>query len=142
MTYLVAPNRIAREMDKVFNSLFGGRSNGCTDLDCFTPRVNIVETENDVALTFEVPGLDKSDIKVTVSDGILSVSGERKNEQSEKGKRFVRNEFAYGKFSRTFTVPDNFDAGKISADYRNGLLVVSIPRKEESKPKEIKVKVG
>lgn len=142
MTYLVAHNRMAREMDRVFNSMFGGRTQVCAETDCLTPRVNIVENENDVSLTFEAPGLEKGDIKVTVTDGVLTVSGERKVEQSENGENFVRNEFSFGKFSRSFTLPDNYDAGQVQADYKNGLLVVSLPRKEETKPKQIEVKVG
>lgn len=142
MTYLVAHNRMAREMDRVFNSMFGGKAHACAEADCSAPRVNIVETESDVSLTFEVPGLEKGDIKVTVTDGVLTVTGERKVEQTENGKNFVRNEFSFGKFSRSFTLPDNYDAGQVAADYKNGLLVVTLPRKEETKPKQIEVKVG
>lgn len=141
MNYLVAHNRMAREMDRVFNSLFAGRSHQYHNGDGGTPRVNITETEDDVSLTLEVPGMDKGDIKVTVADGILTVEGERKVENKDNGKNFIRSEFSYGKFSRSFTIPDNFDAGKVSADYKNGLLTVSLPRKEESKPKQIEVKV-
>ncbi|MDH3891494.1 MAG: Hsp20/alpha crystallin family protein [candidate division Zixibacteria bacterium] len=142
MTYLVAHNRMAREMDRVFGSLFGSQAHTSTEADEFTPRVNIVETENDVSLTFEVPGLEKGDIKVTVTDGVLTVTGERKSESTEDGQSIVRNEFSFGKFSRSFTLPDNYDAGKVAADYKNGLLEVTLPRKEETKPKEIEVKVG
>lgn len=142
MTYLVPHNRMAREMDRVFNSLFSGKAHGCAETDCLTPRVNIVETESDVSLSFEVPGLEKGEIKVTVTDGVLTVAGERKVETSENGENFVRNEFSFGKFSRSFTLPDNYDATRVAADYKNGLLVVSLPRKEETKPKEIEVKVG
>ena len=141
MNYMVAHNRMAREIDQVFNSLFAGKPHQFHNGECFTPRVNIVETENDVSLTFEVPGMEKGDIKVTVADGVLTVEGERKVESSDNGKNFVRSEFAYGKFCRSFTLPDNFDAGKVSADYKSGLLTVSMPRKEESKPKQIEVKV-
>lgn len=142
MTYLVAHNRMAREMDKVFNSLFSGKAAACSEADCFTPRVNIIENETDVSLTFEVPGLEKGDIKVTVADGVLTVTGERKSEATENGKNVVRNEFSFGKFSRSFTLPDNYNASEVAADHKNGLLVVSLPRKEETKPKEIEVKVG
>ena len=141
MNYMVAHNRMARELDQVFNSLFAGKLHQCDNGECFTPRVNIVETENDVSLTFEVPGMEKGDFKVTVADGVLTVEGERKIENEENGKNFVRSEFAYGKFCRSFTLSDNFEAGKVSADYKNGLLEVSMPRKEESKPKQIEVKV-
>lgn len=141
MNYLVSHNRMAREMDRVFNSLFAPKYYNCHNGDCFMPRVNIVESKDDVTLTFEVPGLDKGDIKVTVADGVLTVAGERKAESKEDGKDYVRNEFHYGQFSRSFTLPDSVDAGKVSADYKNGLLTVSMPRKEETKPKEVEVKV-
>jgi HSP20 family protein len=133
---------MTKEMDKVFNSLFSGKTQSSKEEDCFTPRVNIVENESDVSMTFAVPGLEKGDIKVTVSDGVLTVSGERKTEVTENGKKFVRTEFSTGKFCRSFTLPDNYDTEKVAADYKNGLLVVTLPRKEETKPKEIEVNIG
>jgi len=141
MNYLVAHNRMAREMDRVFTSLFAPRFYACRNGEYLTPRVNITETEDDVTLTFEAPGMDKGDIKVTVADGVLTVAGERKVESEENGKEYVRSEFHYGKFSRSFTLPETVDAEKIAADYKNGLLTVSMPRKEETKPKQVEVEV-
>ena len=142
MTYLVAQNRMSREMDRAFNSLFGGHAHACANTERCAPRVNIVETENDVSLTFEVPGLEKGDIKVTVADGVLTVTGERKDETTENGKNSVRNEFNYGKFSRSFTLPDTVNPDLVKADYKQGLLTIALGKLEEVKPKEIEVSIG
>ena len=142
MKYLVTPNRMTREMNRVMNNLFTSPFDVCTDDNCFIPRVDVRETEDDLLLNFEVPGIEKGDIKVTVADGFLTVAGERKTESSDNGDGYVRREIHSGSFSRAFTLPDTVDAGQIMADYKNGILKVSIPRKEEVKPKEIEVNVS
>jgi HSP20 family protein len=139
------PNRllanVARDFDGLIDSFFGTsalRSN----FDCdFMPRVDIIEDENNVHLNFELPGMEKDQIKVMVEDGVLTVSGERKHESEEKDKNFVRTERAYGAFSRSFTLPDNIDHEKISADYKNGLLNVTLAKTEKARPKEIAVSI-
>jgi HSP20 family protein len=143
MTYLVpTTNRMVREMDNLFNSFFkipSFRTERCCD---FMPRVNIKDTENDVALTFELPGMEKKDIKVMVKDDILTVSGDRNFKSEEKDNGFVRTEISTGSFSRSFTLPDMVDSEKISADYKNGLLEIKLTKREEVKPKEIEVKAS
>ncbi len=142
MTYLVPTNRISREIDNLFNSFFnfpGVRTERCCD---FMPRVNIKDTKDDVTLTFELPGMEKKDIKVMVKDDVLTVSGERSFKSEEKDDGFVRTEISTGLFSRSFSLPDTVDGEKISADYKNGLLEIKLTKREEAKPKEIEVKVS
>ena len=136
------PNRIDREMNRVMNSFFGSSAydNGC-DHD-FMPRVNVRENDDMITLTFEVPGMDKGDIKIVVEDNILTISGERKFTDEKSEDNFVRAEICSGSFSRSFTLPDTVDEQKVSADYKNGLLEVTLPKKEEKKPKQIEVKVS
>ena len=141
-TLVLNPNRIDREMNRVMNSFFGSQAcEGSCDHD-FMPRVNIRENDNLVSLTFEVPGMEKGDIKIVVEDNILTVSGERKFTDEKSEDNFVRAEIRSGSFSRGFTLPDTVDAEKVSADYKNGLLEVTLPKKEEKKPKQIEVKVS
>jgi len=138
MTYMITPNRISREMNRAFNQFFGGPDGECC---AFNPRVNIRETENDVTLTFEVPGISKDDIKVTVENNVLTVSGERTFIEKDEKTTYLRNEIATGKFSRSFTLPQTIATEKIGADYHQGLLTISMSRKEEAKPKQIEVQV-
>lgn len=140
MTYLVSPNRISREMDRMFNQ-FRCTGDGCQSSN-FAPRVNINESEESVILTFELAGMSDDEIQVALENNVLTVSGERKFEREDKEAGCVRNEITTGSFSRSFTLPQTVDTEKVVADYRNGLLTISMERKEEAKPKKIEVKVN
>ena len=143
MTYLVpTTNRIAREIDNMFSNFFNFPMFRADESCDFMPRVNIRDTKDNVILTFELPGMEKKDIKVTVKDGVLTVSGERKFQTEEKEDGYVRSEISSGSFARSFTLPDSVDTDKISADYKNGMLEIKLAKKEEVKPKEIEVKVS
>jgi HSP20 family protein len=108
----------------------------------FMPRVDIRETENHLDLTFEVPGMKKDDIKIVVKNKVLTVSGKRESRTETEKDRFVRNEIVAGAFSRSFTLPDTVGDDSIQAEYKNGLLTVTLAKREEAKPKEIEVKVS
>jgi HSP20 family protein len=141
MTYLtVRKNRdnFNRMVDRFFDDWFTTPSYDSS----FSPKVNIRETKDNVVLTFEVPGMKKDDIKVTVNNDVLTISGKRQFEHEEKDDVFVRREIAGGEFSRSFTLPDTVDGENIQADYKNGLLEVRLARREETKPKEIEVKIS
>jgi len=134
-------NRTTCDFDDIVDSFFKAPvfRNGI-DRD-FMPRVDIVEDKEKLNLLVELPGMEKDEIKVLVEDGILTISGERKMENEEKDKNYIRTERFYGSFSRSFTLPDNLDSEKISADYKNGILNISLARAEKAKPKEIKVDI-
>ena len=142
MTYLVPTNRIAREIDSMFDSFFSFPTVRSRVNREFMPRVNIRETDEDVSLLFELPGLERKDIKVMVRDGVMTVSGERSFKSEQENDGYVRSEIVGGSFSRSFTLPDTVDSEKVSADYNNGMLEIKLAKKEEMKPKEIEVKVG
>ncbi|MEA1995457.1 MAG: Hsp20/alpha crystallin family protein [Campylobacterota bacterium] len=107
----------------------------------WSPAVDIYEDKGNIYLDVEVPGMKKEDVKVKVEDKTLTVSGERKLEKEEKKEGYYRVERSYGSFSRSFYLPDNVDPTKIKAKYEGGVLKLSIPKKEEAKPKEVPVNV-
>ena len=108
----------------------------------WAPAVDILETENELVLKADVPGVELKDIDIQLENGTLSVKGERKFEKDEKGKGFHRMERSYGSFVRIFTVPDTVDSEHVTAAYEAGVLTISLPKKEVAKPKAIKVQVS
>ena len=143
MTNLILkPNRTNRTIDQWFNSFFSMPTFEANDCDCFVPRVNIQDSKDNVSIVFELPGMEKKEIKVVVKDHSLTVSGERKFEHEEKENGHIRSEIRTGSFSRTFTLPEYVNEEEIEADYRNGMLEIKLPKVEEVKPKEIDVNVS
>ncbi len=108
----------------------------------WAPAVDILETENELILKADVPGVDLKDIDIQLENGTLTLRGERKSERTENNKGFHRLERSYGSFARYFTVPDTVDAEHVRADFHNGVLSVTLPKKEIAKPKTIKVQVN
>ena len=108
----------------------------------FAPPVDIYEDEHTITLKLEVPGIDEKDIDVRIENNTLAVHGERKIEKEEKEENFRRIERQYGSFIRSFTLPSSVDPGQVSAHYDKGVLKVSLAKKAEAKPKQIKVNVG
>lgn len=108
----------------------------------WSPAVDIYETENELVLKADVPDVDPKDIDVRVENQTLTISGERKFEQENASKGFHRIERSYGSFVRSFAVPNSFDTDKIAAGFKNGVLTVSLPKKETAKPRQVKVEVN
>jgi len=108
----------------------------------WAPLVDIVEDEKNYVVKAELPGLKKEEIKVGVQNDVLTISGERKYEKEEKDKKFHRIERAYGSFARSFTIPEDSDGEKVSAEFKDGILRVHLPKTEKVKPKQVEVKVG
>ncbi|MBK7762315.1 MAG: Hsp20/alpha crystallin family protein [Bacteroidetes bacterium] len=117
-------------MDRLFNDDFAFTQN-------MHPAVNIVEKESNYEITLMVPGLQKSDFKISLDNNLLSVAYEKAEEKSEETEKFVKREFAIRSFKRTFTVNEKLDIENITAVYENGLLTVSVPKLED---KEVKAK--
>ena len=118
------------------NDLTGGKMANAV------PSVNISETSEHFKIDLAAPGMDKGDFKVEVDNDVLSVSGERKEETKEENVRFTRREFSYGSFKRSFTLPESADGDKTNVRFENGVLTLTIPKKEEAKrrgAKEIKI---
>ena len=130
-------------MNRLFRESYGpeGREESLTS-STFAPPVDVYEDEHNVNLKIEVPGIDEKDIDVRIENNVLTVHGERKFEKDEKEENFRRVERHYGSFTRTFTLPSTVDSEKVSANYDKGILKITLPKKAEAKPKQIKVNVG
>jgi HSP20 family protein len=106
--------------------------------------VDILETENELVLKADVPGVDQKDIDIHIENGTLTLKGERRFEEAPEGNNrgYHRIERSFGSFARYFTLPDTVDADKVKADYRNGVLTVTLTKKEVAKPRSIRVEVS
>jgi HSP20 family protein len=130
-------------VNRVFRESYSpeGRDESLTT-SSFAPAVDVYEDEHNVTLKIEVPGIDEKDIDVRLENNTLNVHGERKIEKEEKEENYRRVERQYGSFTRAFTLPTTVDSEKVSATYDKGVLKVTLPKKAEAKPKQIKVTVG
>jgi HSP20 family protein len=108
----------------------------------WTPAVDIFETENELVLKADLPGVDMSHIDIQLENGTLALRGDRKYENETKEGGFHRVERSYGSFARYFTLPETVDPEHVGADYKNGVLTVKLPKKEVAKPRQIKVQVS
>ena len=141
------PFRELEEMQNRLSSLFGrtpvrGLGEEAMTVSEWTPLVDITEDDKEYLIKAELPEVKKEDVKVTVENGTLTITGERKFEKEEKGKKYHRIERAYGSFMRSFTLPEGAAGDKVSADFKDGVLKVHLPKSAEAKPKSIDVKVG
>ena len=105
----------------------------------WSPAVDIYETEGEIMVQAELPGVDRKDITLNLENNVLTLRGERKFEKETKDENFHRIERSYGHFSRAFSVPATVDEEKINADYKDGVLKIALPKKEQAKPKQIKI---
>lgn len=132
-------------MNRIFDETVA-RSGGRREEEVFTgswaPPVDIVETKEKLVLTAELPGLTEDQIHLRVEDAVLSLEGERAFQKEAGDASYHRVERSYGKFFRSFTLPTHVDTGRISASFSNGVLTVELPKREETKPKTIKIGVG
>ena len=126
-----------KEIDRMFDRYQGGET-APADL---RPSVDIVENDNDFVVSMELPGVRKEDVKLTVSDGVLTVKGEKKQERELKEDQYRRLERSFGGFERSFTLPAAARSEAIAASYSNGVLTITIPKAEQAKPREIQVSV-
>ena len=106
----------------------------------FMPAFDVSETQNELIVKGEVPGMDQKDIDINLSDGLLTIKGEKKHEKEDKNENYHCVERHYGKFSRTMRVPFEVEADKVDATYKDGVLKVTLPKSETAKPKKIEIK--
>lgn len=126
------------------NRLFensSARRPGSSALSTWAPAVDIFETEDELVVKADVPDVDQKDIDVRVENNMLTVRGERKLEEKTEKENYLRVERTYGTFSRSFRLPNTVNNEAIMADYKNGVLTVTLPKRAESKPKQVKVNV-
>ena len=143
------PMKELEDMEKRLSTIFGrspigtdGEKKEAIAVTEWSPLVDISEDDKEYIVKAEIPEMKKEDIKINVHDDVLTVSGERKYEKEEKGKKYHRVERAYGSFMRSFALPENADGSKISAEYKDGVLKVHLPKSEQAKKKAIEVKIA
>ena len=131
---------LQERMNRIFEgSLSPGRSE--ETFSTWAPAVDIYETEKEIVLKADLPGVNLTDVDIRVENNTLTVRGERQFEKSAKQDNYHRVERSYGAFARTFSLPSTVDAEKIAAGYENGVLQIAMPKREEARPKQIKVAV-
>ncbi|MBX3235993.1 MAG: Hsp20/alpha crystallin family protein [Nitrospiraceae bacterium] len=142
------PWKELEDMEKRLSSLWGrpvpktGGERESISVAEWSPLVDITEDDKEYLINAELPEVKREDVKLTVQDNVLSISGDRKCEKEEKGKKYHRVERTYGSFLRSFTVPEDADGGKVTAEYKDGMLKVHLPKTEKSKPKSVEVKIA
>lgn len=135
---------IGERFNRFFDQLSSTRGNGGETMTVadWIPNVDVTEDDKEYLIKVEIPEVDKKDVKVNVQEGMLTIQGERKKEKEEKGKRYHRMERVYGTFVRSFTLPEDVDEEKIEAEFKDGMLMVRLPKSEKAKPKKLEVKVA
>ena len=139
------PSRGATALQDQINRLFQdsfGRDSGEASLSAWAPAVDIYETEHELVVKADLPEVDSKDLDIRVENNILTIRGERKFEKNVNEENYLRVERSYGSFARSFTLANTVNSEAIKADYQNGVLTLSIPKREEAKPKQLKVNVG
>ena len=133
-------NRLSSFLGRSPTRLEGNREENLT-LTEWAPVVDISEDDQEYCIKAELPEIKREEVNVKVENGVLTLAGERKMEKEEKGKKYHRVERAYGSFERSFTLPDDADGSKVTANFKNGVLQVHVPKNEKARPKAIEVKV-
>jgi len=130
-------NALQGEMNRLFNSFFDEGGNGGQRR--WVPAVDLYEREDSLVLKADLPGMSEDDVQIEVRDNVLTVSGERRDEQEEKQNGYYRVERSFGRFSRSLQLPGGIDTSAIAASFDNGVLQVTIPKPEERKPRRIEI---
>jgi HSP20 family protein len=132
---------LQEQINRVFNEVLE-RGADESNLTSWAPAVDIFETEHELVVKADLPDVDPKDLDIRVENNILTIRGERKFEKKVSEDKYLRVERAYGSFSRSFSLANTVNAEAIKADYQNGVLTLTVPKREEAKPKQIKVNVG
>ena len=131
---------LQEQINRLFNESFG-RTAQEASITTWAPPVDIYETEQELVVKADLPDIDPKDLDIRVENNILTIGGERKFEKKVEEKNYMRVERSYGGFSRSFSLASTVNTEAIKADYKNGVLTLTIPKREEAKPKQIKVNV-
>lgn len=135
-------NTIQNRMNRIFGEYYRGADDDVTRRGTWVPPVDIYDTgKHELVIKAELPDMNKEDIEITVENGSMTLKGEKKMDPALGDEHCWRIERAYGTFTRTFSLPPTVDASKVTADYKNGVLTIKLPVREEAKPKQIQVQV-
>ena len=134
---------MAKEMNRFVQNNFSQENRPRIEIGDFKPRIDVLEDENALYFEAELPGVKKDDVKVSVNDeNILSIKGNKKFDKKDEISTCCRSERSFGEFIRSFQLPENADSEKISAHYENGILTLTVPKKQAVKPKEMEVEIS
>jgi HSP20 family protein len=139
MTPFSALRDLENQFGRMFEDLWDG---GSATGRMWSPPIDLSETEDSYVLEADVPGLNKEDLELVVVDNLVTIKGERKHQSEARREGYHRFERQYGSFQRTFEIPGGFKADAVQAAFENGVLRVTLPKREESKPKQIEVKIN
>ena len=149
MTYLTRTRpydgilALPRQLDRWMSEAFGDLQLGSAEnLRTWFPATDVSETPEELTLRLELPGLSRDDVELSIERNTLTVRGEKRQESTTGDENFYRSERSYGSFSRSFSLPSTVDASKIAAEYKNGVLTVTLPYREEAKPRTVNVEVA
>jgi HSP20 family protein len=129
------------EMNRLFDGFFGGRGNG-SGTRRWIPPMDLAETEEELILTADLPGVAEDDVAIEIKDGTLAISGERRDTREQGGRGYHRVERSFGRFARTLTLPRGVDAESVAARFEDGVLEVRIPKPEERRPPRVQIGGG
>ncbi len=132
---------IQQEMNRLFDDFFGERRSGLAEGN-WLPAVDVSETDTDILVHAELPGMTQNDIQLNLQDNVLTLTGEKKQETKDEQKNYHRTECSYGSFSRSFTLPTNVAQDQIKASFKDGVLEIVLPKAEEAKAKKIAISSG
>lgn len=135
---------LRNRIDRVFDSFFGAdlARTGWPGWDKTMPKVDVAETEKELTITADLPGIDEKDVELTVADGILTLKGEKKAESEEKDKNYHVMERSYGSFARSFRLPETVKVEDIAARFDKGVLTITLPKGEAAKPEVKRIAIG
>ena len=134
--------KMRKEMDRLWDSFLEGRpGRKARDQEEWIPSLDFSETKSDLVVKAELPGIDPKDIDISLSEGVLTIRGEKRQEKEEKEEGYHLVERRYGSFTRSIRLPREIQNEKINASYQNGVLKITLPKTEEAKKKEVKIKV-
>jgi len=139
MALLMKPEPFSSEINRFFDTLFEPVNGNSTRFQRWSPAMDLVEGDDHFLLKADLPGLSEDDVAIEVQDNVLTVSGERKHEHERKERGFYRIERAFGRFSRSLSLPDGVNAEAISATFDKGVLEVRVPKPEQRKPRRISI---
>lgn len=132
-------NTFQEQVNRLFEDSFARSQSGRAELATWAPAVDIFETENELVVKADLPDVQEKDLDIRVENNTLTIRGERKFSNDVHEDNYLRLERAYGSFTRSFSLPNTVNTEAIRADYHNGVLTVSMPKREETRPKQIKI---
>lgn len=139
-SYLPTISSLQNEMNRMMDRIF--REGNLTETGMWLPPIDLSETNDKITVKAEIPGIDSKDIDISIQENTLFLKGEKREEKEEKGKNYYRVERQYGSFSRSVVLPATVDTDKVTAECKNGVLEITLQKKEEVKPKQISIKVS